>query len=340
MKRRLFFKRSGLAAAGAAWLAPSAMAAPASRTKQPAARLDAPLNPFLQGGCWFKAALHVHTKTSDGDVDVATRLAQYRDAGFQVVAITDHWKTNDLTTFTKDGFLAINSMEVHPKTGSGAPAHHFVCLDLPHPFELSKELPAQELIDTVRRAGGKVIYAHPYWTAHGLEELLEVSGYLGVELYNAHCELASAKGHSGVHVDQLCNKGLLPGLLAVDDVHKSTWLAQGWTMIRARQLTKTGIMDALGQGCYYASCGPTIIDFRVENGTVRLKTSPAAQIRFFFNGAGGGRLFQSEGGKTITEAVWNLTGSRKQPQWIRAEVVEVSGKRAWTNPLPVTERRS
>jgi hypothetical protein len=93
----------------------------------------------------------------------------------------------------------MRSMEAHPQTGTGAPAHHFVCLDLPHPFELDKKLPAQELIDTVRRAGGKVVYAHPCWTAHTLDEMREVSGYMAVEVYNAHCDLANGKGFNEVN---------------------------------------------------------------------------------------------------------------------------------------------
>ena len=43
-------------------------------------------NPFEQEGQWYKAALHVHTTLSDGDVDLQTRLGQYRAAGYQVVA--------------------------------------------------------------------------------------------------------------------------------------------------------------------------------------------------------------------------------------------------------------
>ena len=141
-----------------------------------------PVNVFDQPGQWYKTALHVHTTTSDGDVDVATRIGQYRDLGYNVVAITDHWKTNDLSGFSDDRFLAINGMEAHPKTGTGAPAHHFLCLDLPHPFELARDLAAQDLVDKVIEVGGKVIYAHPYWTAHTLEELFELKGYIGIEV--------------------------------------------------------------------------------------------------------------------------------------------------------------
>jgi hypothetical protein len=333
MKRRAFFQYSGLVAAGAALLGGPAAGQQAPPAPKAQAKLPPPVNPFQQEGNWYKAALHVHTKTSDGDVDVATRLAQYRSAGFHVVAVTDHWKTNDLTPFAGDGFLAINSMEAHPLTGTGAPAHHFVCLDVPHPFELAKELPAQQLLDTVKRAGGKVVYAHPYWTAHSIEEMQEVSGYVAVEVYNGHCDLASAKGFSRVHIDQLLNKGLYVGLTAVDDIHKSAWMGQGWTMIRAKGLNKADIMEAFGKGSFYASCGPTIVDFRVENGTVSLKASPVMRIRFLYNGSGGGRLFQAESGKTLTEARWKLAGGRKPAKWVRAEVVDKDGKHAWTNPL-------
>ena len=124
MDRRTFLTISGALAAQAAASSAQQVAAQA-RT----APLASPLaNPFEQEGRWYKAALHVHTTTSDGDVDVATRLGQYRAAGYQVVAVTDHWKTNDLSGYSDDGFLAISAMEAHPKTGTGAPAHHFASL--------------------------------------------------------------------------------------------------------------------------------------------------------------------------------------------------------------------
>ncbi len=292
-----------------------------------------PRDPFRQEGSWYKAALHVHTTTSDGDVDVATRLKQYREAGYQVVAVTDHWKTNDLSSFSDAGFLAINSMEAHPQTASGAPAHHFVCLDLPHPFELDRKLKAQQLVDTVLAAGGKVIYAHPYWTAHSIEEMREVTGFSGIEIYNAHCDLASAKGFSDAHADQTFTKLGLFSLTAVDDVHKSGWINRGWTMVRAKELTKSAIMNAIAAGHTYASTGPVITDFRIENGTVSLTCSSAAQILFYFNGAGGGRRFTSKPDKPLTEVQMKFASSVK---WIRAEVIDADGKHAWTNPLAVT----
>ena len=332
MDRRAFIKISGAMATQAAVLS----ARESSAESKAASSATAIANPFEQKGQWYKAALHVHTTTSDGDVDVATRLAQYRAAGYQVVAVTDHWKTNDLSGCSDAGFLAITALEAHPKTGNGAPNHHFVCLNLPHPFVLDRELPAQIAIDKVIEAGGKVIYAHPYWTAHSVEEMSEVSGYVAMEVFNAVCHLRWNKGHSSVHWDQLLNKGKLLPAVATDDVHKSSEINHGWTMIKAQSLDTAAIMQAIASGCFYASSGPVIEDCRIEAGVIRIATSPVKQVNFFFNGSAGGYVVEAEDGGTLTSAQWAFSKGKRRCQWIRVEVVDQAGNRAWTNPLTVS----
>jgi len=328
MDRRLFIKTSGLVTASVGLF--SAKSAAESSPQGTQAQPASPVNPFEQEGKWYKGAFHVHTTTSDGDVDVATRIAHYRELGYDVVAVTDHWKTNDLSSFSDDKFLAISGMEAHPKTGTGAPAHHFVCLDLPHPFELDKNLPAQELIDKVLNIGGKVIYAHPYWTAHTIEEMSEVQGYIGVEVFNGVCQARWGKGFGNVHWDQVCNKGRIIAGMATDDVHKVEEINMGWTMVKAKGLNKADIMDAIARGSYYASCGPTIEDFRFQDGAVHIQSSPVSEIRFRHAGAGGGRRFRAEEGKTMTHAELKF-----KVGWVRAEVLDQQGNYAWTSPIVI-----
>lgn len=329
------FLAAGLATTAGVLGPTAAAAAPAATPSRSSPRATALANPFEQEGQWYKAALHVHTTTSDGDVDVATRLAQYRQAGYHVVAITDHGKTNDLSGHAEEGFLPISGMEAHPKTGTGAPTHHFVCLNLPHPFEFPKELPAQALIDKVVAAGGKVIYAHPYWSAHTLEEMTEVSGYVALEVFNAVCHLRWNKGFGAVHWDQLLNKGKLLGAVATDDVHKTGQSNRGWTMIRAKSLDAAAIMESIGNGGYYASCGPVIEDCRIDGGVIRIATSPVKQVNFFFDGAAGGHVVEADAGQTLTKAQWSFGGEKRRYRWIRVEVVDPAGNHAWTNPLMV-----
>jgi len=332
MDRRTFIKISGAIAAQTAIL-PLHKAGAQTPSSPSATSL---VNPFQQQGTWYKAALHVHTTASDGDVDLATRLAQYRAASYQVVAVTDHWKTNDLAGRSDAGFLAISGMEIHPKTGTGAPNHHFVCLNVPHPFEVPKDLPAQAAIDRVIAAGGKVIYAHPYWTAHSIEEMTEVSGYVGMEVFNGTCHLRWNKGHSSVHWDQLLNKGKMLPAVATDDVHKSAEINHGWTMVKAPSLDMAQIMQAIADGCYYASSGPAIEDCRIDAGAVRVTTSPVAQINFFFDGSAGGYVVQAGASDTLTSAQWSFGAEKRRRRWVRVEVVDQAGNRAWTNPLALT----
>ncbi|HPD47594.1 MAG TPA: CehA/McbA family metallohydrolase [Anaerohalosphaeraceae bacterium] len=326
MDRRTFIKTTGILTASAAVLSAGDLAARPQQAESPKS-----VNPFEQPGQWYKAAFHVHTITSDGDVDVPTRLAQYRKLGYSVVTITDHWKTNDLTGMSDDTFLAICGMEFHPRTGTGAPAHHLLALDLPHPFEFDRNLPAQDLVDKAVAAGAKVFYAHPYWTAHTLAEMSEITGYLGLEVYNGVCDIRRAKGFANVHWDQALNKGIMLTAIATDDVHSSKEINKGWTMIKAPALNKSAIMAAMGSGSFYASCGPVIHDFRIADGAVTIQCSPAVQIIFQFDGAAAGKVFNAEPGKTIEKAEWKLPA--RPPKWVRAEVIDQNNNRTWTNPI-------
>jgi predicted metal-dependent phosphoesterase TrpH len=284
---------------------------------------DELVNPFLQEGKWFKAALHVHSTTSDGDVNVPERMQQYREKKYDVVAITDHWKTNPLEGLSDDSFLVIEGMEAHPK------GNHFVCLNLPEGFEIPQDIEPQAMIDMVNAAGGGVIYAHPYWLGHTIDDLLSVKGYMGIEVFNAVCELGPGKGYSSVHWDQLLSKDVIVPAVATDDVHSSQNVSIAWTMVKAKELTTKAIMDSLRSGCYYASCGPVIEDYRVEDGVAKIKCSQAALILFGGQSSYGSRI-EAKDGKLLTSAEWKLPQGCK---YVRAEVIDAKGNHAWVNPI-------
>jgi len=326
MKRRNFFSLAG--AGVLSTLAPKVFAGSSKGNVSDKKDL---VNPFAVKGKWYKAALHVHTNTSDGDVDVATRIKQYRNKGFDIVAITDHRKTNDLSGFSAPGFLVLSSIEFHPATYSGAPTHHLLGLGLPHPYEYNGDLAAQDMIDDIKSKGAKVFYAHPYWTGHTYEEMTEVSGYLGVEVHNQVCEGANSGG-GHVHWDQLLNKGHILSGLATDDVHKSSEVGKAWTMIKTEKLDTSSVLDALENGCFYASKGPVIKDYQLgDDKTIKIECSPVKKIAFRTSGAGNGAVFNAEEGKDLQSAEWDL--SRKKPAWVRCEVTDENGLTAWTNPI-------
>lgn len=326
MKRRNFFRLVGISTVSA--IVPNVFA---HEGKGNVTNKQTLTNPFKTKGNWYKAALHVHTTNSDGDVDVSKRLKQYKDIGFDVVAITDHRITNDLSGYSDQNFLALSSIEFHPETYSGAPTHHFLGLGLPHPYKYNEKLPAQEMIDDIKSKGAKVFYAHPYWTGHTYVEMTEVSGYLGVEVHNDGCEGSNSSGGE-VHWDQMLNKGHVLSGLATDDVHKSPGLGKAWTMIKATKLDDSSILEALENGCFYASMGPEIKDYQMgENMKVKIECSSVKKIAFRVSGAGNGKVFLAEDGKDLQTAEWDL--SKKKPKWVRCEVTDKDGNTAWTNPI-------
>lgn len=46
---------------------------------------------FHSSGKWFRGNLHTHTTLSDGRYTPERAAALYRDAGYDFIALTDHW---------------------------------------------------------------------------------------------------------------------------------------------------------------------------------------------------------------------------------------------------------
>jgi predicted metal-dependent phosphoesterase TrpH len=289
------------------------------------------VNPFEMEGKWYKANFHTHTTLSDGDVNLPIRAKQYRDKGYQVLVVTDHEKTNNVAGYSDANFLLISGMETHPACPSAKIPYHLVCVNVPFGFRRDPNMTAQQVIDTVRSVGGEVIFAHPYWSGHTINEMTAVSGYMGMEVYNSVCN-DFGRGYNSVHWDQLMNTGKIIPAVADEDVHYSSSVGRCWTMVKAKELSTPVIMDALRSGCYYSSCGPIIEDFKIENETAVIKCSPVVNICFLGQYGIFGKNIMSDREHLLTTAEYKLP---KNIRWVRVEVVDANGRHAWTNPIEI-----
>jgi len=262
------------------------------------------INPFESNGRWFKANLHTHSTTSDGEATPQQRIEQSREHNYDVLALTDHRATN------------------------GGNCYHLVALNVPFGFEPEETDDANAYVRQIKDIGGDVLIAHPYWCGHNINHLMPLTGCIGLEVYNATCTRIG-KGYSSVVWDDLLDAGNILPAVAVDDVHGGRDIFMGWTMIKAETLTLDAIMAALRTGCYYASSGPVIEDFRVQGDTVVVKCSPVVEIHFMSKRSQG-RSFYTEPGATLTDAEREVS---PELGYVRAEVLDAQGRRAWTNPL-------
>jgi hypothetical protein len=287
------------------------------------------INPFTTSGNWYKANLHTHTSLSDGDVNLPIRVKQYRDKDYQVLAVTDHEKTNHIDGYSDANFLLLNGMETHPKSNTEVP-YHFVCLNVPESLKFEPNVNAAERIRQVKTSGGEIIFAHPYWSGHNINDMLAVDGYIAMEVYNGTFEY-TGKGYNSVQWDQLLNTGHIIPAVANDDLHHSESIAQSWTMIKAKELTPKAIMDALKTGCFYSSCGPAFEDFHVDANMAIVKCSPAVEIYFMGQNTYSHNI-TSNRNHLITSAQYKLP---EKIRWVRAEIVDANGRHAWTNPIVI-----
>jgi len=291
------------------------------------------VNPFTTPGQWYKANLHCHTTLSDGEATPQQRIDQCAEAGYQILALTDHWTTNDLSALDSRGLLLIGGIEVHPSRGD-KPMHHFVGLGVTHPYTTERDdpLPAQERIDDLRARGAEVIYAHPRWTGQNVHDMLALDGWRAFEIYNSTCAKVG-RPESDAIWDDLCEAGVLVGGLASDDVHRGRDIFRAWTMFKMPEPTFDAFMTALRTGAYYATCGPEIKRFEIgDDGQAVVECSPAREVHLHATAPGGRSFYADEQGGPIERIEFSI-----DPRWgwryVRLTVVDAEGRKAWGNPV-------
>ena len=300
-------------------------------------------NPFTADGTWLRCALHAHTTQSDGELPPEKLVEHYSRAGYDVLAITDHWRRTE--TPSGERLLVVPSAELSCLL-AGERNGHVLALGIDEePMEFAQTRPdlaaAAAWID---EHGGVAYLAHPYWTGVLAGELELPDVVAGVEVYNAGCELEVARGLSSVHWDEVLETGRRCFGIAADDSHHPGFdsdLAWVWACVAER--SQPAVLEALATGCFYSSTGPVIHDARVEDGAVEVRCSPCRSVtlctgRERGSAVNAGRLGYRYGAEVvsaaddgaITEA--RLERPRSGP-YGRVEVVDRQGRKAWTNPL-------
>src|SRR3954469_24299046 len=81
---------------------------------------------FQGDGVWLRCALHAHTTNSDGEMSPDMLVRHYEWAGFDVLAITDHWVRTVERSTRK--LLVIPSTELNATCGGPEDDAHVLAL--------------------------------------------------------------------------------------------------------------------------------------------------------------------------------------------------------------------
>ena len=299
-------------------------------------------SPWRSPGEWLRAALHTHTTNSDGELAPRALAGHYGRAGYDVVALTDHWHRSEAPP--SDGLVVLPGVELNC-TLPGDRDGHVLGIGIDRdPTELEGERrDLAETGDWIVSVGGVAYLAHPYWTGARPGEIELPPSVTGIEVFNAGCELEVGRGLSSVHWDELLEDGRpCPALVTDDSHHPGFDSDHAWTWIRGER-TAESVLDALRAGRFYGSAGPVIDDVEVKGEEVVVRCSPARTVTLLTGRTSGtavnaGRLGYRYGADVLETTPDDLIVAARldlpgNAPFARIEVVDTSGRRAWTNPV-------
>lgn len=304
-------------------------------------------DPWTVEGMWLRCALHAHTTRSDGELAPKHLARHYERAGYDVLAVTDHWR---ITSAPNERLLVIAGVELNcilPGARDGHVLGFGVAAHEQELRELAREhadLPATA--DWVEAHGGVAYLAHPYWTGvtPGTLELPE--NVAGIEVFNAGCELEVGRGLSAVHWDELLEKGRLCPAIATDDSHHPGFDSDlAWTWVRVPERSRKAVLGALAAGTFYASTGPRLFDVRRDGDAIQVRCSPCRTVTLVSGRATGaavnvGRLGYRYAARALEcDSEGHVVSARldvpASARHARVEVTDTAGRKAWANPFPV-----
>jgi hypothetical protein len=301
------------------------------------------VSPFDAPGLWLRCALHAHTTNSDGELGPDMLVRHYDWAGYDVLAITDHWvRTEEAST---PRLLVIPSTELNAVAGDEDDVHVLALGLAAEPIAPRAFEPLPDVVAWIAANGGLPFIAHTYWSGLRTEQWWDVDGLLGLEVWNTGCELELGRGDSSIHWDEALEHGRRLWGLATDDSHHPGFDSGfAWTWARAAERTQDAVLESLRAGAFYGSTGPEIRAVEVGDDAVVVECSPAASVTLYsgrWRGARANagrlgypnhaRILASDDDGLITRA--SLERPWDGGAYGRVEVAAADGTRAWTNPL-------
>lgn len=300
-----------------------------------------------KGNKMLKGGLHCHTTRSDGKGTPEEVEALHKQNGYDFLAITDHRRYNYRDFAPELDLLIIPGMEFDNGKidfDGGRRCFHTVCIGPQKEdgngfvqYEESEKLtPAvamdqeayQPYLDDIHQKKNLTIYCHPEWSATPARFFDKMQGNFAIEVWNTGCVTECNMDSDAPYWDELLGEGVKLYGVATDDGHTMDQHCKGWVMVNAEKNVNS-ILTALEAGEFYASCGPEIYDFYVEDGTAHVECSPVNRVRLHSNGHAT-RMKIAEG-ESITSAEIKLDPFPYD--YVRISVVDEDGKIAWSNPI-------
>jgi hypothetical protein len=296
-------------------------------------------------GRFWRGNLHCHSDRSDGMRTPREVVAAYRDAGYDFIALSDHfeeqygWHITDTRDLRADDFTTLVGAELSSGPWSDRTTYWVAAMGLPVDFDTPPIGDPAETIGWAHDAGAFVVLLHPGLNNLPLgvvDRLPAFEAVDAVEIYNHNTFRSQPDRADGAYmVDGLLERGRRMSITAGDDAHFEYPGDRfgGWVEVWAESLEPAALLAGLKSGSYYATQGPEIRRLDRDGEQLQVATSPAHTIAL---GGAGDRWLDAttvldKNGGLVSDATFDLSAFRES--YCRVTVVDTDGRRAWSNPI-------
>ncbi len=237
------------------------------------------LHPYteLTGGQWLRGNLHTHTTASDGRRPLQAVVDDYAARGYDFLMISDHDVYSDPDTLAACDARGMTLLPGNEISRGGPHLLHVGATGFVEP-----DPDRQRVIDAIGGAGGFAVVNHPNWQGAfdhcPLASMQAWTGYAGMEIYNGVIGRLDGSPYATNKWDMLLAQGRRIWGFANDDSHGADDVGLGWNRVYSRDRTAAGLVEAMRQGCFYASTGIEITDITVTGDRIRIATANARRI--------------------------------------------------------------
>ncbi|MCU0642403.1 MAG: CehA/McbA family metallohydrolase [archaeon] len=304
---------------------------------------------------WAKVNTHMHTTNSDGNLAPAVAVAEYRNRGYNILTVTDHNVVTNCEIYSNysGNFMCINSEEWTSST------KHLNRINASaHVATGDSQAMIQNAFNTANNEDGFAIINHPNWssTIWTVALMTALENYTSIEIYNKVIERLSPDPYAVIKWDEILKSGKHVFGVAADDSHNTGDMGFGFTKVFMPAFTPAAYLNAMRQGLFYASQGPTMdsqpFTLNCDGKTYKMGetanclSAPSFAATISATNASGKiqNITLIKDGKPIAvktdcpnEQNCTVTFDEKNWSYYRLEAVDSSGKTVWSNPIWVSD---
>ena len=299
-------------------------------------------------GNFYKTNLHTHSTISDGNFTPEELKKFYQEKGYHAVAFTDHRKCVPHPELTDENFVALTGTEldfsycdesgyvrkmVHINAIAKDPNLAFERESMPLDYDLInekvRELKEMDCIVTVN---------HPVFSDMSTDDLLRVQGMDNIEVYNSIGVMFNNYTDDSAFIEYFLRTGGRTIPIAADDCHMRfpdgtpcVEYFQGFTVVKAPELTYDALTEGITKGNLFSSTGPMFEELWLEGDILHVKCSPVCGI-FVHGKYLAYKAAEFELTDCLTEATIDISGLRAISPYIWVQLRDTKGRKAWAVP--------